>query len=87
MTMAMPRDLVLSLGRYWRTRALLLIARKAYGIHESRNDFGSKRQRRKFRLRKLCTRVGLGRLEGTTVRSRVFPRSSKVFVWDRRNLT
>jgi U3 small nucleolar RNA-associated protein 3 len=83
MTTEMPQDLALSPERYWQTGALLLTARKACAIRESRSDSGLKRPKRRFRLRKLSIRVGLGILGGTTVKSQVFPKLSRAFAWDK----
>jgi hypothetical protein len=73
--------LVHSHAQFWRTKALLPIARKVSAIQESRNASSSKRRKRSFRHRRQYTKADLQRLEDTTERSPVFPKWSKAFVW------
>lgn len=55
---ATPPDLVRLPVQFWLTKVSLLTVQKVYAIPESRNVSSSKKRRRKFHLKKQCTRAG-----------------------------
>lgn len=69
-------------GLLWQTRDLHRTGPRVCGIPESRNDKSSRRRRGKFRPRKLFTAVVFPTVDDTMAKRLVYPRSSRVFVWD-----
>jgi len=72
-----PVDLVRSLVLYLRIKVLRLIAQRACAIPESRSVLNSRRQRRNYLPKRLCTRVDWQRLEDMMERGLVYRRLSR----------